>query len=58
MCPAKPGTWIILQDYIHIAKLGTHASPEDGEHPVEAEPGTTLGLSLVNTLQNYAHMPA
>lgn len=60
MCPAKSGTWVSLQDCTHAAKLGTHASLEDGKHPVEAEPFTSHGLyhSLVNTLKNHAHMPA
>ena len=44
MCPAKSGTLVSLQDCIHAAKLGAHASLEDGEHPVEAEQGTTHGL--------------
>lgn len=44
MCPAKSGTWVSLQDCIHAAKLGTHASLEDGKHPVEAEPFTSHGL--------------
>lgn len=44
MCPAKSGTWVSLQDCTHAAKLGTHASLEDGKHPVEAEPFTSHGL--------------
>lgn len=61
MCPAKSGTWVSLQDCIHAVKLGTHARLEDGEHPVEAEPGTSQQpqpVSLVNTLKNHEHMPA
>lgn len=59
MCPAKSGTSVSLQDCRHAAKLGAHASLEDGENPVEAEQGTTHSLCHWWIPQkNHVHMPA